>query len=321
MDGVPAIRRVPASPGLVAGPGGPGVELEAFELELYGHRVLLRTAGTGPAVVLIHGMVNSSRHWEPVASQLAADYRVIVPDLLGHGDSAKPAGDYSLGAHAAGIRDLLSSLGVDRATIVGHSYGGGIAMQFFYQFPERCERMALVSSGGLGREVSLPLRAVALPGAGPAIAAAANRGVLGAIEWVADRIEPHSRRAAGSARIYVRGMRPLAGRGARRAFLHTLRSVIGPGGQRVSARDRLYLAGALPTQIAWGDRDHTIPVRHGREAAEMIAGARFATVPRAGHFPHIENPDAVAEILREFMETTSPARIDPARWRELIFGT
>src|SRR4051794_12813291 len=142
--------------------GHPG--FDAWEVELHGHRAIYRTVGSGPPVVLIHGMINSSRHWERVALHLADRYTVIAPDLLGHGDSATPRGDYSLGAHAASIRDLLSAVGVDRASIVGHSLGGGVAMQFFWQFPQRTERLALISSGGLGREVSPLLRSMALPG-------------------------------------------------------------------------------------------------------------------------------------------------------------
>src|SRR3954468_23991529 len=146
-------------------PGGaPGLIFDEWEIELHGHRVIYRIAGDGPPVVLIHGMVNSSKHWENVALRLAERYTVIAPDLIGHGDSAAIRGDYSLGAHAAGIRDLLAALGIDRATIVGHSLGGGVAMQFFYQFPQRTERMVLISSGGLGREVSPLLRTAALPG-------------------------------------------------------------------------------------------------------------------------------------------------------------
>ena len=147
---------------------------DAWEVELHGHRVIYRTAGNGPPVVLIHGMVNSSLHWEAVALRLARDHTVIAPDLIGHGDSATPRGDYSLGAHAAVIRDLLAVIGVDRATVVGHSLGGGVAMQFFYQFPQRVERLALVSSGGLGREVSPMLRGAALPGASALLWAAAH---------------------------------------------------------------------------------------------------------------------------------------------------
>jgi pimeloyl-ACP methyl ester carboxylesterase len=137
---------------------------EAHEVDLHGHRVAYRVAGSGPAIVLIHGMLNSSQHWEAVAGRLAAAHHVIAPDLIGHGGSATPRGDYSLGAHAASIRDLLATLGVERATIVGHSLGGGVAMQFFYQFPQRTERLVLVSSGGLGPEVSPLLRGAALPG-------------------------------------------------------------------------------------------------------------------------------------------------------------
>ena len=110
-------------------------------------------------------MVNSSKHWRDVALQLAETHTVIVPDLIGHGDSAAVRGDYSLGAHAAVIRDLLSAIGIESATFVGHSLGGGIAMEFFYQFPHKVERLALVSSGGLGQEVSPMLRGAALPGA------------------------------------------------------------------------------------------------------------------------------------------------------------
>ncbi|HEX2265874.1 MAG TPA: alpha/beta fold hydrolase, partial [Solirubrobacterales bacterium] len=145
---------------------------EVHEANLHGHRAVYRTVGSGPNVVLIHGMINSSRHWEAVAQRLAGSYRVIAPDLIGHGDAATPRGDYSLGAHAASIRDLLTTIGVERATIVGHSLGGGVAMVFFWQFPQRVERLALVSSGGLGRDVSPLLRSAAMPGASAGIAVA-----------------------------------------------------------------------------------------------------------------------------------------------------
>src|SRR4051794_17439645 len=147
---------------------------DEWQIELHGHRVIYRIAGSGPPVVLIHGMINSSRHWEEVALRLAPKHTVIAPDLIGHGDSATPRGDYSLGAHAASIRDLLAAIGIERASIVGHSLGGGVAMQFFYQFPQRVERLVLVSSGGLGHEVSPLLRTAALPGASALLAAGAH---------------------------------------------------------------------------------------------------------------------------------------------------
>src|SRR5919108_4080092 len=143
--------------------------MECEEIILHGHRVSYRRAGWGPVVVLIHGITGSSQTWEEVIEPLAEDYTVVAPDLLGHGESAKPRGDYSLGAYASGIRDLLSALGHERATFVGHSLGGGVAMQLAYQFPEHCERLVLVSSGGLGREITTLLRVANRPGPHPAL--------------------------------------------------------------------------------------------------------------------------------------------------------
>ena len=294
---------------------------EEWQADLHGHEVIYRMAGAGegkPVVVLIHGMVNSSRHWREVAEGLAGDYTVIAPDLIGHGDSATPRGDYSIGAHAAAIRDLLAALGVRRATIVGHSLGGGVAMQFFWQFPERVERLVLVSSGGLGPRVSPLLRLAAVPGASPALALAARPRVIGAIAALANELE---RRGSGKA-VYLdavaRALRPLRSEGSRRAFIQTLRGVIDARGQRVSAVDRLYLLGAVPCLIVWGERDRTIPLEHGRAAHEAIPGSRFVTLPRAAHFPHLEDPGGLAAALREFLATTEPYTLDADDWEELL---
>src|SRR5687767_3688640 len=172
-------------PDLHAVPAG----FESWAVDLHGHEVVYRRAGSGPPVVLVHGMVNSSRHWAAVAGRLAEHYTVIAPDLVGHGDSATPRGDYSLGAHAAVIRDLLSALGIERATFVGHSLGGGVAMVFFWQFPQKVERLALVSSGGLGRTVSPLLRSASLPGVKGLISAAASPAVTGSLQRIGTRLE------------------------------------------------------------------------------------------------------------------------------------
>jgi pimeloyl-ACP methyl ester carboxylesterase len=280
---------------------------EAWEIELHGHTVVYRTMGSGPPVVLIHGMVNSSRHWRGVAERLAERHTVIAPDLIGHGDSATPRGDYSLGAHATVIRDLLSALGIERATMVGHSLGGGIAMVYFWQFPERVERLALISSGGLGEEVSPLLRSVAAPG---------YRGVLGVI---ASRAVIAALNACGTqGRNVARALRPLDSPGKRRAFLQTLRAVIDVHGQRVSATDRLYLIGDTPMLIMWGDRDNTIPIAHGLAAHEAMPHSRFVTIPDAAHFPHIDDPASVATALAEFTAATEPGWHDETTWRDML---
>ena len=291
---------------------------DAWQVELHGHRVIYRIAGNGPPVVLIHGMVNSSRHWEAVALRLATDYTVIAPDLIGHGDSATPRGDYSLGAHAAVIRDLLAAIGVGRATVVGHSLGGGVAMQFFYQFPQRVERLVLVSSGGLGREVSPLLRGAALPGASALLWICAHPRLLDALWVTGERLREHGSGKGVYLQAIARALRPLERPGARKAFLQTLRSVIDFQGQRVSARDRLYLLRDFPTLIVWGERDHTIPLEHGRWARAAIPDSRFVTLPRAAHFPHLEDPDGLAAAVREFIEATEPGRIDDADWGGLL---
>jgi pimeloyl-ACP methyl ester carboxylesterase len=265
-------------------------------------------------------MVNSSRHWEAVALRLAGDYTVIAPDLIGHGDSATPRGDYSLGAHAAAIRDLLAAIGIDRATIVGHSLGGGVAMQFFWQFPERTERLALVSTGGLGQEVSPLLRSAALPGAYPLLWLAAHRRVVSALGALGARLRERGSGAGVYVQAVARALRPLEPRGSRQAFLQTLRSVIDVQGQRVSARDRLHLLDGFPTLIVWGERDNTIPLSHGLEAHQAVPGSRFETLPRAAHFPHLEDPEGLAAVLRHFLQTTEPVRLDPGDWGRRVRG-
>jgi pimeloyl-ACP methyl ester carboxylesterase len=287
-------------------------------MELHGHRVIYRVAGSGPPVVLIHGMVNSSRHWEEVALRLADRYTVIAPDLIGHGDSAAVRGDYSIGAHAASIRDMLAVIGIDRATIVGHSLGGGVAMQFFYQFPQRTERLVLVSSGGLGHEVSPLLRSAALPGMNGLVGLIAHRRILDALWELGKRLRARGNSKGIYVQAIVRALRPLEQPGARAAFLHTLRSVIDVHGQRVSAVDRLYLLASMPTLVVWGERDNTIPLEHGRAMHEAVPHSRFETLPRAAHFPHLEDPDGLARVLLDFIETTEPAQIEDADWGGII---
>ena len=291
---------------------------DAWQVDLHGHHVIYRTAGSGPPVVLIHGMVNSSRHWREVALCLAERHTVIAPDLIGHGDSATPRGDYSLGAHAAAIRDLLTAIGVGPATIVGHSLGGGVAMQFFWQFPHRVERLALVSSGGLGHDVSPLLRAAALPGASVGLRLAANRRCVAALDRLATRLDAYGSKRGVYLRAVARALRPLERASSRKAFLQTLRAVIDVHGQRVGALDRLYLLDPVPTMIVWGERDNTIPLEHGRSAHAAIPHSRFETLARAAHFPHLEDPEGLAAVLCDFIATTEPYCLDDADWSELI---
>jgi pimeloyl-ACP methyl ester carboxylesterase len=285
-------------------------------IEIHGHRVGYRSAGSGPVIVLVHGMAGSSATWRFVMPALAERFTVVAPDLVGHGASEKPRGDYSLGAFASGVRDLLLALGHDRATLVGQSFGGGVAMQFAYQFPERCERLVLVSSGGLGAEVNMLLRLLALPGAELVLPLACTNwlhdGVVSVAGWLA-KIGVHS---GPQLTETWNSYGSLGDAETRTAFLHTLRSVIDVSGQRVSAADRLYLAAEVPTLIIWGDKDRIIPVEQGRAAHEAIPGSRLEVFEGTGHFPHCEHPDQFCEALIDFMDTTYPPATSPSQWRD-----
>jgi len=291
---------------------------ELAEIHLHGHRLSYRIGGSGPLLILIHGITNSSASWEPVLSLLERDFTVLAPDLLGHGDSAKPRGDYSLGANASLLRDTMLALGHDRATIVGHSLGGGIAMQMSYQFPERVERLVLVSSGGLGRAVTPVLRAVALPGAELVLPLLASEPLVSAGAKVGGWIEQIGLRVGSDIGALAKGLASLQDIEARRAFVHTARGVIDLGGQRISATDKLYLAQAIPTLIVWGDSDAVIPARHGTRAHVNMPGSRLRVFEGAGHFPHHDDPIGFADELAEFVATTDPAQPDEERLRQLV---
>ena len=281
---------------------------------LHGRSVSYIQLGTGPVLLLIHGMGGSCENWHGVIEPLARNYTVMAPDLPGHGGSAPGTGDYSLGALAVHLRDLLLALGRDRATLVGHSLGGGIAMKLAYQFPELAERVVLVSSGGLGPEVSLLLRAAALPGAELFIAATAKPGRrAGAV--LARSLRAVGLRPTADVAEVARGYASLADRGRRAAFLATLRSVIRPGGQRVDGRDRLYLAAGVPVLLVWGSHDPIIPIRHGERAHEAIAGSRLEIFDDVGHLPQLEAPGRFVAVLSQFLDETEPAQFDGEAWR------
>ena len=294
--------------------------MEPRTLILHGRPVIYAKAGAGPVLLLVHGMGGGYENWREVIGPLARRYTVIAPDLPGHGASAPSNGDYSVGGLAVGLRDLLLALGHERATLVGHSLGGGIAMQLAYQFPELAERLVLVSSGGLGPEVSLILRAAALPGSELWITVTAQTAT-----WVG----PAVGRALAAVRLrpnpatseVARGYASLADPGRRAAFLATLRSVISVGGQRIDASDLLYLATGIPTLIVWGARDPIIPVSHGERAHTAILGSRLEIFDGIGHIPQLEAPERFVAVLERFLEQTDPARFDARAWRARFQST
>ncbi len=268
---------------------------------LSGQELLFLDSGTGPAVLFIHGLTGSGRNWAHLVDALNTDHRVLAPDLHGHGESAKPMGDYSLSAHAATMRDLLDCLDIDRVTLVGHSLGGGIAMQFCYLFPDRVERLVRVASGGFGRSVNPLLRSATLPGAEWLLSVIASGWVRRRGEAVGKGLATVGFRSSPDVTEVWRGFTSLADADTRRAFLATTRSVIDAGGQTVAAFAHLPMAKEIPTLVVWGTRDRMIPTWHATSAQQAIPGARVELFEGAGHFPHLDEPERFARVLSDFM--------------------
>lgn len=268
---------------------------------IHGHELSYFDGGSGPVVLFIHGILGSYRNWSHLIDRMDETQRVIVPDLFGHGASAKPVGDYSLGAHAGTMRDLLDHVGIDRVTVVGHSLGGGIAMEFYYLFPERVDRLVLVSSGGLGREVNPILRSATLPGAEWVLPVIASDWVRGKVEAAGRAASRVGWKPGKDITAIWQGFSSLGDRESRRAFLATTRAVIDPGGQTVSAHDYLPDVLPIPTLVVWGSRDRMIPAWHAITAQRSIPGCRVELFEGAGHFPHLDEPDRFADVLREFI--------------------
>ncbi len=285
---------------------------------VHGHRRAYRTAGSGPVLLLIHGIGDSSETWLPVMERLAARHTVIAPDLLGHGDSAKPRADYSVAAYANGMRDLLDVLDIDRATVVGHSLGGGVAAQFAYQYPERCDRLVLMATGGVGHEVNPVLRLGSLPCSEVALLPLQLPPVR-----LLGRVLIRSLQAVGAdiardADELIRLAETLTDGESRAAFSRTLRSVVDWRGQVVTMRDRAYLTSHVPILLIWGSRDAVIPVEHAALAAEALPHARVEIFDDAGHCPHHSDPARFTELIVDFVESTDPAAHDPRVRRELL---
>lgn len=285
---------------------------------VHGYRRAYRLAGRGPALVLIHGIGDSSATWAELIPDLARRHTVIAPDLLGHGASDKPRADYSVAAYANGVRDLLTALGIESATLVGHSLGGGVAMQFAYQFPERTERLILVSAGGVGREVNPVLRAVSLPGAHLMLSTLRLPGMRLQVGLFAHLMKLLDTDLGQDAAEILTLVDALPDATSRSAFIRTLRAVVDWRGQAVTMLDRCYLTEGMPTMLLWGDRDSVVPVGHAYGAHEAMPGSRLEIFEGAGHFPFHTDPGRFLALVEDFTGSTPAADWSREHWRELL---
>jgi pimeloyl-ACP methyl ester carboxylesterase len=294
------------------------LDLSVRHVTIHGHRRAFIDVGSGPALLLLHGIGDALQTWDKVIEALAEKHRVIAPDFLGHGQSDKPRADYTIGGFANGMRDLLSHLGIEHVTVVGHSLGGGVAMQFAYQYPERTDRVVLVATGGLGREVSPLLRAISLPGSRPVLWAIEQLPARTAVRTIGTLLSRLPGRPFADVEEALQIYDHLRRADSRRAFLHVLRNAIDGKGQVITMLDRLYLAEALPLLVLWGERDPIIPVKHTRNALAACPSIDVQLLPGGGHFPHRDDPAWFVDRVEEFIAQTQPARHERIQWRRLI---
>lgn len=296
---------------------------DAQSVRVHGTRISYREAGPadGPLVLLIHGVASQSATWEAALPFLGRqEVHVLAPDLPGHGSSEPGHGDYSLGGFATLLRDLLLTLDLGPATLVGHSMGGGIALQVAHQFPEISQRLVLVASGGLGTEAHPLLRAASAPGAEFVLPLIMNQRVVWAMTRARRAWERRGRMPVGLlSESAMRNYGALSTPQGRRIFLATVRSVINHTGQRVTAVGRLHLTSHLPTLLITCADDPAIPRSHTEAAHAELPGSRLEVLPGRSHRPHQRDPERFAEVLADFVRTTQPAT-DPPAWRAATSG-
>lgn len=285
---------------------------------IHGYKRAFILAGSGPAVLLIHGIGDSADSWVDVIPELAKRHTVIAPDLLGHGASDKPRADYSIAAYANAMRDLLAVLDIEHVTVVGHSLGGGVAMQFAYQFPERCERLCLVSTGGVAHEVHPLLRFTSAPNAdfilpwlGSPGTRLLGRLTLGALKAINTDVGLD---AAHLMRVFD----ALPDGSSRRAFVRTLRAAVDWRGQAITMLDRCYLTQGMPTLLVWGARDAIIPVSHAHKAHGAMPGSQLEVFADVGHFPHKDEAARFVELFTRFYDGTEPNPYSAEDWRTVL---
>jgi pimeloyl-ACP methyl ester carboxylesterase len=262
-----------------------------------GVRICYQEAGPpdGPVVILVHGLLSDSETWSGTIGPLAArGLRVIAVDLVGHGGSDAPRCPYLLDDFAEFLDGFFDALGLDSATICGHSLGGAIAVHFGYHYPKRIERLVLVSAGGLGKEVNLALRALSIRGAEALTGAVLGRRPVQWLlrrQWIYRALRLRPERLANFRRVG----RSLMLRDRRQAFFASLRGVIRPSGQRGSFLEMKYLADHVPTLLVWSERDAIIPVRHAHATHEHLPGSRLVVLPGSTHEPHRVHAECFAD--------------------------
>ena len=264
--------------------------------------------GAGAPLVLLHGLAESHRTWRLVVQELAARFHVFLPDLPGHGLSARPEAPYTLKWYADTVAAWMGAIGLERAHFCGHSFGGGVAQWMLIEHRDRVDRLALAAAGGLGPEVSPALRLATLPFAAPLLESPLfGSGTRLFMRWASRSFT--SQEVHEVERLARLNGAPNSGL----AFRRTVSACIGIRGQQVQTWDHIHRAKSLPPiALFWGKRDSIIPVRHAYEAGRRLENATVTVYPECGHSLHLEAPERFALDLSAFLD--EPDR-DSARLR------
>lgn len=266
------------------------VEVHGTEL----HWLQLGIKSSAPPVILLHGLNDCSQTWLHIAEVLAQDRQVLVPDLPGHGFSSRPDASYTLDWYARIISEWLKSLDIMQTDIVGHSFGGGIAQVMLLHCRERIRRLILVSSGGLGREISFFMRLASVP----VLVERLGQPFMGIGTMIALHLARDGRKSSDIAILSRMNSR----QGSARAFSRTVRDIINWRGQRRVYSDRVHEVSDLPPiLLLWGKRDSIIPARHATHFTSRVSNVRMFVFDNCGHYPHFQKPDLFLTKVLEFL--------------------
>jgi pimeloyl-ACP methyl ester carboxylesterase len=282
----------------------------AHEARVDGSSMAWGELGAGPPLVLLHGVWDSHRTWRRAAPLLARHFRVLMPDLPGHGWSGRPDAPYTLSWYARMVAAWMDGIGLERAHVCGHSFGGGIAAWMLLQERSHIDRLALVAAGGLGREVGLGMRLATIPLLGPALTPLVLRFGAPLVMHFAPATFGHIEPAEAA---LVVSMTRLPG--SVRALQRSIAGVINVFGQYQNMADRAHEVAALPPlAVYWGTKDPVIPLQHGERLLRRLTGITLTTYPECGHYPHLDAAAGFARDLSEFL-------CDPARPRARVLAT
>ena len=277
------------------------VAIEEQNVEISGLPIRYLSAGEGLPLVLLHGAGDNALDWRLVMPTLAATHRVYAPDLPGSPDSARPAAVYSPAFFERFVVTFVNSLGIARATYVGNSLGGLIALRLALSEPARVAALVLVDSAGLGYAINPAFTSVNFPGLAEA-AMPFWRTSIGAYQRAWARTALLFAHPPGTVpREWIAEQKRLAlWPGYLEAHLTVLRTLVSPLGQREVLVDRLP-ALEIPTLVVWGERDRVFPRSQAKRAVARLQDGSLALIPDCGHMPHVECPDHFLAVLDEFL--------------------